>query len=51
MGQTTPAGRLYAIVELGLCIGCGICEAVAGADTVRCTNEAYTSTTPKEPTS
>ena len=37
MGQATPTDRLYAIVEQGLCIGCGICEAVAGADTVRCT--------------
>ena len=37
MGQPTPTDRLYAIVEQGLCIGCGICEAVAGADTVRCT--------------
>ena len=51
MGQATPTDRVYAIVEQGLCIGDGICEAVAGADTVRCTNEAYTSTTPKGPTS
>ena len=25
----TPAERLYAIVEQGLCIGCGLCQAVA----------------------
>lgn len=31
----TPADRLYAIVEQGLCIGCGICQAVAGPDTIR----------------
>ena len=31
----TPAERLYRIVEEGLCIGCGLCQAVAGADKVR----------------
>ncbi|TNF86996.1 MAG: Coenzyme F420 hydrogenase/dehydrogenase, beta subunit C-terminal domain [Gammaproteobacteria bacterium] len=36
MGQNpTPGERLYAIVEQGLCIGCGLCQAVAGADRVR----------------
>ncbi|MEO2113756.1 MAG: coenzyme F420 hydrogenase/dehydrogenase beta subunit N-terminal domain-containing protein, partial [Acidimicrobiales bacterium] len=30
-----PEDRLYAIVEQGLCIGCGICQSVAGPDTVR----------------
>ncbi len=28
--KQTPTDRLYAIVEQGLCIGCGICQAVAG---------------------
>ncbi|MEM9464608.1 MAG: Coenzyme F420 hydrogenase/dehydrogenase, beta subunit C-terminal domain [Actinomycetota bacterium] len=27
--MTTPTGRLHAIVEQGLCIGCGLCEAIA----------------------
>lgn len=27
--MTTPTDRLYAIVEQGLCIGCGLCEAIA----------------------
>ncbi len=31
----TPADRLYRIVEDGMCIGCGLCQAVAGADRVR----------------
>lgn len=31
----TPAERLYAIPEQGLCIGCGLCESVAGPDAVR----------------
>ncbi len=30
----TAVERLYAIVEQGLCIGCGICQSVAGADSV-----------------
>jgi coenzyme F420 hydrogenase subunit beta len=30
----TPAERLYAIVEQGLCIGCGLCQAVAGPHAV-----------------
>ena len=29
--------RLYAIVEQGLCIGCGLCQSVAGADKIRVT--------------
>ena len=33
----TPDERLYAIVEQGLCIGCGLCQSVAGADKVRVT--------------
>ena len=33
----TPQERLYAIAEQGLCIGCGLCQAVAGADRVRVT--------------
>lgn len=31
----TPRDRLYCIVEQGLCIGCGLCQAVAGPDKVR----------------
>ena len=31
----SPDERLYAIVEQGLCIGCGLCQSVAGADKVR----------------
>lgn len=30
-----PAERLYAIVEQSLCIGCGLCQSVAGPDVVR----------------
>jgi coenzyme F420 hydrogenase subunit beta len=33
--QATPSERLYAIVEQGLCIGCGLCQSVAGSDRVR----------------
>ena len=33
--QLTPTERLYAIVEQGLCIGCGLCQSVAGKDRVR----------------
>ena len=32
MSDKTPAERLYAIVEQGLCIGCGLCQTVAGKD-------------------
>jgi coenzyme F420 hydrogenase subunit beta len=32
-----PTERLYAIVEQGLCIGCGLCQSVAGKDRVRVT--------------
>ncbi len=32
--QRTPTERLYAIVEQGLCIGCGLCQAVAGSERV-----------------
>lgn len=35
MPRRSPADRLSAIVEQGLCIGCGICQAVAGPDAVR----------------
>jgi len=35
MNAHTPSERLYRIVEEGLCIGCGLCQAVAGADTVK----------------
>jgi coenzyme F420 hydrogenase subunit beta len=33
----TPTERLYAIVEQGLCIGCGLCQSVAGKDAMRVT--------------
>ena len=33
----TPSERLYAIVEQGLCIGCGLCQSVAGKERVRVT--------------
>jgi len=33
--QMSPTQRLYAIVEQGLCIGCGLCQAVAGAERVK----------------
>ena len=32
---STPTDRLYAIVEQGLCIGCGICQSVAGPDKIK----------------
>lgn len=28
----SPQNRLYAIVEQGLCIGCGLCQSIAGKD-------------------
>ena len=31
----TPEQQLYAIVEQGLCTGCGLCQAVAGKDKVQ----------------
>lgn len=31
----TPAARMNAIAEHGLCIGCGLCQAVAGDDKIR----------------
>ncbi len=33
--KLTPGQRLFAIVEQGLCIGCGLCQSVAGEDRVR----------------
>ena len=33
--ETTPGERLYAIVEQGLCIGCGLCQSIAGSDSIR----------------
>jgi coenzyme F420 hydrogenase subunit beta len=33
----TPTERLYEIVEQGLCIGCGLCQSVAGPKTIRVT--------------
>ncbi|MCP4962462.1 MAG: hypothetical protein GY925_24725, partial [Actinomycetia bacterium] len=35
MSGGSPADRLYAIVEQALCIGCGICQAMAGPGAVR----------------
>ena len=36
MNQPSAAKeRLYAIVEQGLCIGCGLCQSIAGGDRVR----------------
>ncbi|GAB5468398.1 MAG: hypothetical protein Kilf2KO_14280 [Rhodospirillales bacterium] len=32
---TSPEERLYRIVEDGMCIGCGLCQSVAGPDRVR----------------
>jgi len=32
--ESTPTDRLYAIVEQGLCIGCGLCQSVAGVGRV-----------------
>ncbi len=34
---TGPAARLNLISEQGLCIGCGMCESIAGSDVIRCT--------------
>lgn len=31
----SPEDRLYRIVEDGMCIGCGLCQSVAGAESVR----------------
>ncbi len=41
--QLSPQQRLYAIVEQGLCIGCGLCQSVAGKDIVQVvkTTEGY----------
>jgi len=33
--RASPADRLYAIVEQGLCIGCGLCQAIAGESRLR----------------
>ena len=33
--ERTPTERLYAIVEQGLCIGCGLCQSIAGKNRVR----------------
>ena len=30
----TPSDRLYRIVEEGLCIGCGLCQSVAGSNRI-----------------
>ncbi|MCP4874209.1 MAG: coenzyme F420 hydrogenase [Gammaproteobacteria bacterium] len=42
----TPTERLYAIVEQGLCIGCGLCQSVAGKDCVRVTKTSNGYLTP-----
>ncbi len=43
MSTLTPTERLYAIVEQGLCIGCGLCQSIAGKDVVQVvkTTEGY----------
>jgi len=33
--QATPAERLNTISEQGLCIGCGLCQSVAGPDRIQ----------------
>lgn len=33
--EPSPAERLYAIAEQGLCSGCGLCQSIAGADRLR----------------
>ncbi len=35
MTTQTPTERLYAIVEQGLCIGCGLCQSTAGKNKVQ----------------
>jgi coenzyme F420 hydrogenase subunit beta len=35
MPEQTPTERLYAIVEQGLCIGCGLCQSIAGPDSIK----------------
>ncbi len=37
MSRPTPDDRLNLISRQGLCIGCGLCEVIAGPDRVRCT--------------
>jgi coenzyme F420 hydrogenase subunit beta len=32
--MTSPADRIYTIVEEAMCIGCGICQAIAGPDAI-----------------
>jgi len=41
--MNTPSERLYAIVEQGLCIGCGLCQSIAGKESVQVvkTTEGY----------
>lgn len=33
--QPTPEARLYRIPEQGMCIGCGLCQSVAGPDRIK----------------
>ena len=33
--ELSPQERLYKIVEDGMCIGCGLCQAVAGPDKIK----------------
>lgn len=35
MSDASPTQHLYRIVKEGLCIGCGLCESIAGSDTIR----------------
>ena len=43
MSTKSATERLYAIVEQGLCIGCGLCQSIAGKDVVQVvkTTEGY----------
>ncbi len=33
--ELSPQERLYKIVEDGMCIGCGLCQAVAGVEKIK----------------
>lgn len=35
VNKQSPQQRLYAIVEQGLCIGCGLCQSIAGKESVQ----------------
>ena len=46
MTEASPRERLYAIVEQGLCIGCGLCQAIAGKERVAVTRTSNGYLTP-----